>query len=100
MEIVQQRLEREYDLDIITTAPSVEYRITLKDGSVELISNPQNYKDPTKIEKSEEPIVSATILTPSEFVGSIMELCKKRRGEFKDMQYLEKTRVDLNIFCL
>ncbi len=95
MEIVQQRLEREYDLDIITTAPSVEYRITLKDGSVELISNPQNYKDPTKIEKSEEPIVSATILTPSEFVGSIMELCKKRRGEFKDMQYLEKTRVEL-----
>ncbi len=95
MEIIQERLEREYDLDLITTAPSVEYKITLKDGSVILVSNPSNYPDPSNVETSEEPIVKATILTPSDYIGSIMDLCKSRRGVFKDMKYIEKTRVEL-----
>lgn len=96
MEIIQERLEREYNLDLITTAPSVEYKITLKNGETILVSNPSNYPDPSNIEVSEEPIVKATILTPAEYVGSIMDLCKSRRGIFKNMQYIEKTRVELS----
>ena len=88
MEIVEERLEREYNLDLITTAPSVEYKILLKTGETIYISNPSNYPDPSTIEKSEEPIVKATILAPSEFVGNIMDLCKNRRGTFKNMQYI------------
>ena len=95
MEIIQQRLEREYNLNLITTSPSVEYKIYLKNGQVLMVSNPAMYPNPTEIEKSEEPIVNATILTPSEYVGSIMELCKARRGVFKNMQYIDKTRVEL-----
>ena len=95
MEIIQERLEREYNLDLITTAPSVEYKITLKNGETILVSNPSNYPDPSNIEVSEEPIVKATILTPAEYVGSVMDLCKSRRGIFKNMQYIEKTRVEL-----
>ena len=96
MEIIQERLEREYDLDLITTAPSVIYRITLTDGTVLLIDNPTNYPDPGSIARAEEPIADAHILAPTDYVGNIMELCQERRGVFKDMKYLDPTRVDIH----
>ena len=96
LEIISERLEREFDLDIITTAPSVEYRITLTDGTVQMIENPTNYPDPAKIAKAEEPFVDAHIYTPSEYVGSLMDLCQSRRGVMRDMKYLDETRVDLH----
>lgn len=96
MEIVQERIEREYHLDIITTAPSVVYRITLTDGQVQMIDNPTNYPDAAQIALAEEPVVSASILAPTDFVGNIMELCQERRGTFLDMKYLDKTRVELH----
>ncbi|MDE6833168.1 MAG: translation elongation factor 4 [Ruminococcus sp.] len=96
MEIIQERLEREYNLDLITTAPSVIYKVTLTSGEVQYIDNPTNYPDPALIQTAEEPMVKADILTPSEFVGNIMELCQDRRGIFKDMQYLDDTRVNLH----
>ena len=96
MEIIQERLEREYNLDIITTAPSVIYKVTLTSGEVQYIDNPTNYPDPALIQTAEEPMVKADILAPSEFVGNIMELCQDRRGIFKDMQYLDDTRVNLH----
>ncbi len=96
MEIIQERLEREFNLDLITTAPSVVYRITLTNGEVRMIDNPTNYPDPAQIQTAEEPFVKANILTPNEFVGNIMELCQDRRGVFKDMQYLDTTRVEMH----
>ncbi|MBR2339170.1 MAG: translation elongation factor 4 [Clostridia bacterium] len=96
MEIIQERLEREYDLDLITTAPSVIYRITLTDGTVTYIDNPTNYPDPTDIAFAEEPMTEAHILAPTDYVGNIMELCQQRRGVFKDMKYLDQTRVDIH----
>ena len=96
LEIIIERLEREFDLDLITTAPSVEYRITLTDGTVLLIDNPTNYPDPAKIAKAEEPFVDAHIYTPTEYTGSLMELCQNRRGVMRDMKYLDATRVDLH----
>ena len=96
MEIVQERLEREYHLDLVTTAPSVVYEITLKDGSVHKIDNPTNYPDPSTIEEAKEPIADAHIYSPSEYVGNIMELCQDRRGIFKDMQYIDTDRVDIH----
>lgn len=96
MEIIQERLEREYNLDLITTAPSVIYKVNLTDGSTIYIDNPTNYPDPAVIQSAEEPMVTAHILTPSDFVGNIMELCQDRRGVFKDMKYLDETRVDLH----
>lgn len=96
MEIIQERLEREYNLDLITTAPSVIYKVNLTDGSTIYIDNPTNYPDPALILSAEEPMVTAHILTPSDFVGNIMELCQDRRGVFKDMKYLDETRVDLH----
>lgn len=96
MEIIQERLEREYNLDLITTAPSVIYKVTLTNGEVQYIDNPTNYPDPALIQTAEEPMVKADILAPSEFVGNIMELCQDRRGIFKDMQYLDDTRVNLH----
>ena len=96
LEIISERLEREFDLDIITTAPSVEYRITLTDGTVQMIENPTNYPDPAKIAKAEEPFVDVHIYTPSEYVGSLMDLCQSRRGVMRDMKYLDETRVDLH----
>ena len=96
MEIIQERLEREYDLDLITTAPSVIYRITKTDGSVMYIDNPTNYPDPGTIAMAEEPIADAHILAPKEYVGNIMELCQQRRGVFHDMKYLDPTRVDIH----
>ena len=96
MEIIQERLEREYNLDLITTAPSVIYKVTMTNGDVQYIDNPTNYPDPALIQTAEEPIVKANILSPSEFVGNIMELCQDRRGVFKDMKYLDDTRVELH----
>ena len=96
MEILQERLEREYNLDLVTTAPSVAYRITLNSGEVLTIDNPTNYPDPGTIAVAEEPMVKANILTPEEYVGNIMELCQNRRGVFKDMKYLDPTRVELH----
>ena len=96
LEIIIERLGREFDLDLITTAPSVEYRITLTDGTVKMIDNPTNYPDPAQIAKAEEPFVDAHIYTPSEYVGSLMELCQNRRGVMRDMKYLDDTRVDLH----
>jgi len=96
MEIIQERLEREYNLDLITTAPSVIYRVTKTDGSVVMVDNPLNYPDPAAIELAEEPIVSASIMCPTEYVGNIMDLCQDRRGEYRDMKYLDETRVELH----
>ncbi len=96
MEIIQERLEREYNLDLITTAPSVIYHITKTDGTVEYIDNPTNYPDPAHIAFAEEPIAEAHILSPTEYVGNIMELCQQRRGVFQDMKYLDQTRVDIH----
>lgn len=96
MEIIQERLEREYNLDIITTAPSVIYRITKTDSEVVYIDNPTNYPNPAHILQSEEPIANAHIYAPSEYVGNIMELCQDRRGVFKDMKYIDSDRVDIH----
>ena len=96
MEIIQERLEREYNLDLITTAPSVIFRITKTDGSVEMIDNPTNYPDPALIAMAEEPMTNAHIYAPSEYVGNIMELCQDRRGVFKDMKYIDNDRVDIH----
>ena len=96
MEIIQERLEREYNLDLITTAPSVVYKIHLTSGETRLIDNPTNYPDPATIASAEEPIVGAHILTPADYVGNIMELCQERRGVFKDMKYIDEGRVDLH----
>ena len=96
MEVIQERLEREYNLDLITTAPNVIYRITKTDGTVLMVDNPLNYPDPAEIQLAEEPFVKASLITPQEYVGNIMELCQERRGEFKDMTYLDGTRVELH----
>ena len=95
MEIIQERLEREFDLDLITTLPSVIYRITKTDGSVVMVDNPHNYPNPASIEMAEEPFVRVSIITPQDFVGNIMPLCQDLRGEYKDMQYLDTRLVEL-----
>lgn len=96
MEIIQERLEREYNLDLITTAPSVSYRLTMTDGTVMMIDNPTNYPSSALIAKAEEPMTNAHIYSPSEYVGNIMELCQDRRGIFKDMTYIDSDRVDIH----
>lgn len=96
MEIIQERLEREYNLDIITTAPSVVYHITKTDGEMISIDNPTNYPDPSLIAQADEPITNAHIYTPKEYVGNIMDLCQERRGVFKDMSYIDTDRVDIH----
>ena len=96
LDIITQRLEREFDLDLITTAPSVEYRFTLTDGTTLTIENPSDYPDPGRIAKQEEPYVDAHIYTPTEYVGSLMDLCQDRRGTMIDMKYLDAERVDLH----
>ena len=95
LEIIGERLEREYNLDLIMTAPSVIYRVTKTDGQTVLVDNPLNYPDPSLIEVAEEPFISASIIGPPDYVGSIMELCQDRRGEYKELVYLEKERVEL-----
>lgn len=96
MEIIQERLEREYNLDLITTAPSVIYKVNMSSGETLYIDNPTNYPDPALISSAEEPMVEAHILAPSDYVGNIMELCQQRRGFFRDMKYIEANRVDLH----
>ena len=98
MEIIMERLEREYNLDLITTAPNVVYRITKLTGEVVEVYTPLNYPDPMEIQMCEEPFVKANILTPPEYVGNIMELCQQRRGEYRDMNYLDEGRVELHYF--
>ena len=96
MEIIQERLEREYNLDLVTTAPSVEYIVIKTNGEKLEIDNPTNLPEASEIDYMMEPIVKATIMTPKEYVGSIMELCQDRRGNYIDMTYLDDTRVSLN----
>ena len=96
MEIIQERLEREFNLDIITTAPSVIYKIEKTDGEVIMVDNPSNYPSPDTIKIAYEPVVKASIITPVEYVGGIMDLCQDRRGTFKDMKYLDSQRVELH----
>ena len=92
LEIIQERLEREYNLDLVTTAPGVVYKIYKTSGEVIDLTNPANLPDPTEIEYMEEPIVSAEIMVTTEFIGSIMELCQERRGTYLGMEYMEATR--------
>jgi GTP-binding protein LepA len=96
MEIIQERLEREFNLDLITTLPSVIYHVYKTDGSMIKVDNPHNYPDPAGIEHAEEPFVKVSIITPNEYVGNIMPMCQNRRGEFKDMQYLDTHLVELH----
>ncbi|MCL2568837.1 MAG: translation elongation factor 4 [Oscillospiraceae bacterium] len=95
MEIIQERLEREFDLDLIATAPSVVYRVTGTDGKELMVDNPLNFPPTNLIQRSEEPFVKATILCPTEYVGNIMDLCQDRRGEYTDMTYLDDSRVEM-----
>lgn len=96
MEIVQMRLEREFDLDLVTTAPSVSYRVTKTDGTVLTVDNPSNLPDPAEIDFMEEPIAGVSVMTPTEYVGAVMELCQDKRGVFKNMEYMEETRAVLH----
>ncbi|MBE5785774.1 MAG: elongation factor 4 [Clostridiales bacterium] len=95
MEIIQERLEREFDLDLVTTAPSVIYKVKKNDGTELSVDNPSNLPDPSEIMYMEEPMVEAHIMTPSDYVGAIMELCQEKRGVFKDMKYIEENRVNI-----
>ena len=95
-EVIQERLEREFDLDLITTLPSVIYKVTKTDGTEVAVDNPHNYPDPASIAEAREPYVKVTILSPNDYVGNIMPLCQERRGEFKDMQYLDTNLVELH----
>ena len=96
MEIIEERLEREFNLDLITTAPSVVYEVTLTDGQEIIVDNPSNYPTNDLIKEAREPIVKANIITPTEYVGGLMDLCQDRRGTFIDMKYLDQTRVELH----
>ena len=95
MEIIQERIEREFNIPLITTAPSVIYQVTLTNGEVINIDNPSNYPDVGKIEFVEEPYVKAAIIVPNDYVGTIMELCQSKRGEFVNMEYLDTNRVTI-----
>ena len=96
MEVIQERLEREFDLDLVTTLPSVIYEVKKTDGTMVRVDNPHNYPDPASIAEAEEPFVKVSVITPQEYVGNIMPLCQNRRGEFKDMQYLDTNLVELH----
>ena len=96
MEIIQERLEREYNLDLITTAPNVIYRVTKNNGEVVMVANPLDYPDPMDIQLAEEPYVKLNLIAPQEYVGSMMDLAQQRRGDFKDMVYLDASRVELH----
>ena len=96
MEIIQERLEREFDLELVTTLPSVIYKVIKTDGSTVMVDNPHNYPDPVSIAEAHEPFVKVTIITPEEFIGNIMPLCQDRRGEYKNMQYLDTRLVELH----
>ena len=96
MEVIQERLEREFDLDLVTTLPSVIYDVYKNDGTLVRVDNPHNYPDPTHIERAEEPYVKVSIIAPNDYVGNIMPMCQERRGEFKDMQSLDTRLVELH----
>ena len=96
MEVIQERLEREFDLELVTTLPSVIYNVYKTDGTLVRVDNPHNYPDPASIERAEEPYVKVSIISPNEYVGNIMPMCQNRRGEFKDMQYLDTNLVELH----
>ncbi len=96
MEVIQERLEREFNLDLVTTAPSVIYKLNMTDGTTMMIDNPTNYPDPSDIESAEEPYVKASIFSPTTYIGTIMELCQERRGTYKDTKYLDTDRVELH----
>ena len=96
MEVIQERLEREFNLDLVTTLPSVIYDVTKNDGTLVHVDNPHNYPDPNHIAKAEEPFVKVSIIAPNEYVGNIMPMCQERRGEFKDMQYLDTHLVEMH----
>lgn len=96
MEIIQERLEREFDLDLVTTAPSVSYHVILTNGEVVVVDNPTNLPDPSTIEYMEEPMAAVSIMTPDEYVGAVMEICQDKRGIFQNMEYIETTRVVLH----
>ena len=96
MEIIQERLEREFDLDLVTTLPSVIYEVTKTDGTVVRVDNPHNYPDPGHITEAKEPYVNVSIISPPDYVGNIMPLCQERRGEYKDMQYLDTNLVEIH----
>ena len=97
MEVIQERLEREFDLDLVTTLPSVIYHVYKTDGQMVAVDNPHNYPDPATIEHAEEPYVKVSIIAPNQYVGNIMPMCQERRGEFKDMQYLDTNLVELHL---
>ena len=96
MEVIQERLEREFDLDLVTTLPSVIYKVVKTDGTTVVVDNPHNYPDPSEIAQAYEPFMKVSIITPSEYVGNIMPLCQDRRGEYKNMQYLDTRLVELH----
>ena len=96
MEIIQERLEREFDLELVTTLPSVIYKVVKTDGTVVMVDNPHNYPEVVSIAEAYEPYVKVTIITPNEFVGNIMPLCQDRRGEYKNMQYLDQRLVEMH----
>lgn len=96
MEIIQERLEREFNLDLVTTAPSVIYKVIKTDGQMLMVDNPANLPDPSEISEMEEPIVDASIMVPSDYLGQVMELCQERRGTYINMEYLEETRVNIH----
>ena len=96
MEIIQERLEREFDLELVTTLPSVIYKVIKTDGSTVMVDNPHNYPDPASIAEAHEPFVKVSIITPEEYIGNIMPLCQDRRGEYKNMQYLDTRLVELH----
>ena len=95
MEIIQERLEREYNLDLVTTAPSVIYKVHKTNGEMVWCDNPSNLPEPAEIEYMEEPMVKATIMVPKDYVGNVMELCQERRGIYKDMTYMDETRAEI-----
>ena len=96
LEIIQERLEREYDLDLITTAPSVVYKVYKTNGEMVLCDNPSNLPNPAEIERMEEPMAKASIMVPKDYVGNVMELCQERRGIYKHMEYLDETRAEIH----
>lgn len=96
MDVIQERIEREFNIDLIATAPSVIYHVYLTDGTQLIVDNPSQMPEPQTIKSIEEPYVKASIMTPNDYVGAIMELCQKKRGVFIDMQYLDETRVHVN----
>ena len=96
MEIIQERLEREYDFDLVSTAPSVKYKVANTDGKMISVDNPSNLPSATEIDYMEEPIVSSSIMVPTEYVGNVMKLCQERRGIYKDMSYIDENRALIN----